>query len=73
MYVCICNRITDRQIRAEAPPVRCSVAEFYRSLGIKPKCGKCVEAVREIIEANAACNPMAENAGDGRFFQTAAG
>jgi bacterioferritin-associated ferredoxin len=58
MYVCICNAITDRQARshrsvAADDDARCSVGAFYRALGVKPKCGKCVRGVREMLEAEA--------------------
>ncbi len=48
MYICICNGLTDRQARSQS---NSSVAEFYRALGVKPKCGKCIPAVREILES----------------------
>jgi bacterioferritin-associated ferredoxin len=50
MYLCICNAITDRQARAHRD-TSCSVAAFYRALGVKPKCGKCVPLVREMLDA----------------------
>jgi bacterioferritin-associated ferredoxin len=49
MYVCICNAISDRQARSHTDSAGCSVAAFYRALGVKPKCGKCVPAVREML------------------------
>jgi len=52
MYLCICNAITDRQARSHGS-ASCSVAAFYRALGVKPKCGKCVPLVREMLDANA--------------------
>ena len=54
MYLCICNAITDRQARSHRS-ASCSVAAFYRALGVKPKCGKCVPLVREMLDAR--CNP----------------
>jgi len=57
MYLCICNAITDRQARSHGAgsggTARCSVAAFYRALGVKPKCGKCVRVVREMLDAEA--------------------
>jgi bacterioferritin-associated ferredoxin len=50
MYICICHAITDRQARAHCSS-SCSVAAFYRALGVKPKCGKCVPLVREMLDA----------------------
>jgi bacterioferritin-associated ferredoxin len=49
MYVCICNAISDRQARSYTDSGACSVAAFYRSLGVKPKCGKCVPALRNML------------------------
>jgi bacterioferritin-associated ferredoxin len=49
MYVCLCNGFTDKQVRALAPAADGSAASVYRSLGVRPKCGKCVPVVREIL------------------------
>lgn len=51
MYLCICNAITDHQARSHDSASGCSVAAFYRALGVKPKCGKCVPLVRELLDA----------------------
>jgi bacterioferritin-associated ferredoxin len=61
MYLCICNAITDRQARAHQSEI-CSVAAFYRALGVKPKCGKCVPLVREMLEAKAGSRDSREDA-----------
>lgn len=49
MYVCLCNAFTDRQVRALCPSAGSSAAAVYCALGVKPKCGKCVPTVREIL------------------------
>jgi bacterioferritin-associated ferredoxin len=49
MYVCLCNGFTDRQVRAVCPAAGGSTAEVYRSLGVRPQCGKCVPFVRELV------------------------
>jgi bacterioferritin-associated ferredoxin len=54
MYVCICNAISDRQARSHTDSAGCSVAAFYRALGVKPKCGKCVAVVREMLASGSA-------------------
>jgi len=54
MYICVCNGLTDRQARSQSKSSFCSVGDFYRALGVKPKCGKCIPAVREILESAAA-------------------
>jgi bacterioferritin-associated ferredoxin len=49
MYVCLCNAVTDRQIRSQSEGTRGTVADVYRALGIKVKCGKCVRTAKCII------------------------
>jgi bacterioferritin-associated ferredoxin len=49
MYVCLCNAFTDRQVRAVCPAAGSSTSAVYCALGVKPKCGKCVPTVREIL------------------------
>jgi bacterioferritin-associated ferredoxin len=48
MYVCVCNAIRDHEVRTQAAAC-CTVSMVYRSLGVKPKCGKCVPLVREFL------------------------
>jgi bacterioferritin-associated ferredoxin len=50
MYVCVCNAVTDRQIRSQSECGRGTVAEIYRALGIKVQCGKCVRTAKCIID-----------------------
>jgi bacterioferritin-associated ferredoxin len=51
MYVCICNALTERRIRAAirstAPD---TVAEVYAALGVEPQCGKCGDAIALLID-----------------------
>jgi bacterioferritin-associated ferredoxin len=52
MIVCVCHRLSDRQIReacadGEAP----TVSSVYRCMGCRPQCGKCVPDVREMLRA----------------------
>jgi bacterioferritin-associated ferredoxin len=49
MYVCLCNATTDREICAHVQGEGCTVSTVYRSLGIKPRCGKCVPFVRQLL------------------------
>jgi bacterioferritin-associated ferredoxin len=48
MYICLCNGLTDRDVRANCESGR-SVAMVYRSLGCEPQCGKCVPYVRQML------------------------
>lgn len=48
MYICLCNALTDRDVRANCES-GCSVSMVYRSLGCEPQCGKCVPFVRQML------------------------
>lgn len=56
MYVCLCNGLTDRQVRSVCQQERCGVSDIYKALGCAPKCGKCIPLMTELsrIEATAA-------------------
>ena len=52
MYVCICNAITDQQIRRAA---RAGVEDLWglqAELGVATNCGSCKEAAAEILREN---------------------
>jgi bacterioferritin-associated ferredoxin len=49
MYICLCNGLTDRDVREHSAGEACSVAMVYRALGVKPQCGKCVHFVRQML------------------------
>jgi len=49
MYVCSCNAITDRQIRAAAKEAGGSPTRCYLCLGFRPQCGKCLPRVKQIL------------------------
>jgi bacterioferritin-associated ferredoxin len=50
MYVCLCNALTDCELRAHATAQTCSVEMVYRALGVEPLCGKCVPFVRQMLQ-----------------------
>jgi bacterioferritin-associated ferredoxin len=49
VIVCLCNRISDRQVRHQAMAGGCSASSVHRSLGVTPKCGKCIPMMRDIV------------------------
>ncbi len=49
MYVCICNAVTDKQIRAKAREGCCSLRELSRTTGCATTCGKCAPLARQIL------------------------
>ena len=50
MYICLCNGVTDRQIRQCAKSGVCSMSELECSLGVGVSCGRCREAAVEILQ-----------------------
>lgn len=50
MYVCICNALKDRELAAAAGGDARSVADVFRRCGARPKCGKCLPDVAQMIE-----------------------
>ncbi|CAN5408114.1 hypothetical protein BH09PSE6_BH09PSE6_16290 [soil metagenome] len=57
MIVCVCHRVSDRQIAACMSQGACSVRDLNRELGLGGTCGKCVPQAREVIAES--CAPSA--------------
>ena len=58
MYVCLCNGITDRQIRtAVASGARC-LADLQSTLGVATCCGRCADCATGIVRES--CGAPAE-------------
>lgn len=57
MYVCICNAVTDRDIRRAARAGASNLADLKNSLGVATHCGRCAShacaVLRESREAPA--------------------
>jgi len=49
MYVCICNAITDTQIRRAAESGVRDLWQLQKELGVASNCGKCGETAASII------------------------
>ena len=49
MYVCICNAITDKQIRKAAKAGATDLWGLQAALGVASGCGSCKEAASEIL------------------------
>ena len=49
MYVCICNAVTDRQIRQAAAEGVESLKELRVKLGVAYCCGRCAPAARAVL------------------------
>ena len=49
MYICICNGITEREIRACAEEGARSVRDLEKCLGVGAGCGQCKKAAKELL------------------------
>jgi len=49
MYICICNGITEHDIRACADEGACTMRDLEGCLGVGSYCGKCKPAARQIL------------------------
>ncbi|MDH3616854.1 MAG: (2Fe-2S)-binding protein [Gammaproteobacteria bacterium] len=49
MYICICNAITDKQIRKAAESGAVDLWGLQAELGVASGCGSCKEAASEIL------------------------
>lgn len=53
MYVCICNAVTDRQIKTAVQEGHGTFKKIQRQLGVATCCGLCESHAKEVIlEAN---------------------
>lgn len=49
MYVCLCQGVTDGQIREAILEGCCSYREVRETLGVANKCGKCACLAKEVV------------------------
>ncbi len=49
MIVCVCNNISDREIRQAVDLGITSIAELRKELGVGTMCGTCVSYAREVL------------------------
>ena len=50
MYVCVCNGVTDHQVREVVAAGCRSLSELTMRTGCGAACGSCLEMARELIE-----------------------
>jgi bacterioferritin-associated ferredoxin len=49
MYICICNAIREKDLRAAARTCSGDVDAVYESLGFRPQCGQCLDEATDIL------------------------
>ncbi len=65
MYVCICNAVTDKQIRRAADAGARDLRDLRQQLGVATGCGQCAtEACRVLDDRHRATGPVGDLDGD---------
>lgn len=59
MIVCVCNRVSDKAIRARAQEGPCALRDLRRELCVGTQCAKCLPSALEVIREEAANPPAA--------------
>jgi bacterioferritin-associated ferredoxin len=49
MYVCICQQVTDRDIREYCESNNASLSQMRKDLGLGSDCGRCGKLARQIM------------------------
>ena len=50
MYVCVCNPVTDSEVRNCARRGACTLSELQMQLGVALQCGSCASTALAIVE-----------------------
>lgn len=50
MYICVCQGVTDSQIRAEIDAGATSMRDLRRRLGVASQCGTCGKCARHLLK-----------------------
>ena len=54
MYVCVCNAVTEGEIRGAVKLGLCSLAELSATLGVATCCGRCTDCARSVLSESLA-------------------
>lgn len=50
MYICVCQAVTDRQIREAVCQGACSMRELRNHLGVASECGRCARCAHSLLK-----------------------
>lgn len=62
MFVCICNAVTDREIRGAALLGARTLDDLTSMMGVAASCGRCADCAQGILAEH--CRPALSQAGD---------
>lgn len=57
MYVCLCKRVTDKDIRKAATEGATSISDLRDMLGVSSQCGSCEQAAQDVLFEAYRANP----------------
>ncbi len=60
MYVCICNQITESQLRDEIERGSSNIRQLRDTLGVTNQCGKCASCVKSCLKEHNKINHHSE-------------
>ncbi len=52
MYICLCNNLTSKKVSEAIQKGISKSKNIYSFYNCKPKCGKCIEFMNDILEEN---------------------
>lgn len=58
MYVCVCQAVTDSQIREAVCEGACSMRDLRQRLGVASECGRCSQCALDILRSAQPANTM---------------
>lgn len=56
MYICICNQVTETQLRDEIERGATTVRQLREAVGVTNQCGKCGNCVKSCIKEHKQLN-----------------
>jgi bacterioferritin-associated ferredoxin len=69
MYVCICNAVTEREIRSAVGEGVTTMRQLKHELGVADCCGKCADCARSVL--NDELSNQSEICATGAYAQAA--
>ncbi len=53
MYLCICHGLNEKSVAKAHSQGACSAARVFHHYQVKPRCGKCVQAIQSAVSSSA--------------------
>jgi len=57
MYVCVCNAVTDREIRGAVKLGVCTLDDLSATLGVATCCRRCTDCARQVLDEALGARP----------------